>query len=152
MPAVFLDEDVHAFIVRNAKLYVDKSESDTLRRLLKIETGAPRPAPASERSASARSKKPKVDLFELKRSGLLRQGQKLFLHDYRGQRLDGMTAEVGPANKLVWSGRRYSMSALASTLLKRSGFQADSVRGPAHWFTEDGSSVLSLWQRPQNTR
>lgn len=151
MPAVFIDEDVHAHILSHAKVYVDKSESDTLRRLLSLEAPPAKP-PATADTDGVRLKKRKVDLWELKSAGLVHEGQTLYLHDYKGKRLEGFTAEVGGTNKLVWSGRRYSMSALASLLLQKKGYAADSVRGPAHWYNEHGESVLTLWQRRQAGR
>lgn len=153
MPAVFLEEDVHAHILKHAKVYVDKSESDTLRRLLSLEAPAAKPSGASAVDGDGvRLKKRKVDIWELKSAGLLSEGQTLYLHDYKGKRLEGFTAEIGPTNKLLWSGRRYSMSALASLLLQKKGYAADSVRGPAHWYTERGESVLKLWQKRQAAR
>jgi len=39
------------------------------------------------------------------------------------------------------------MSKLAKRLLKREGYESNSVRGPAHWFTEDGVSIKDIWDR-----
>src|SRR5690606_3009250 len=96
-----------------------------------------------------RMKQRKVDLYTLQQAGLISKGQTLHLRDYKGKPVEGGRAEV-ILNKLVWSGKRYSMSALASKLLMKHGYRAESVRGPAHWYTEDGMSVLDLWRQYRN--
>jgi len=40
-----------------------------------------------------------------------------------------------------------SMSGLARALLHEQGYETDAVRGPAFWFTENGSSIKDLWEQ-----
>ncbi len=105
----------------------------------------PIPAPVAKNGHSA-SRQPKADLWDLRKAGLLIEGQTLHLRDYRGAAIPGAEATLSGVNKLAYKGGRYSMSALASELLMKAGFQAYSVRGPAHWYTEDGRSVKQLWE------
>lgn len=105
----------------------------------------------SLKSTTARKRQAKTDIHDLKLAGLLSQGQIVFLHDYQGRRLPGVQAEVGPLNKLMYRGKRYSMSRLAAQLLEDHGFTSEAVRGPAHWFTEAGESLRSVWERHNRT-
>jgi hypothetical protein len=160
MPTIEVDPDVLEAIKGQALPWVDSSPSDTLRRLLglngeqerapltaSIGNGAgAKPRPAST-GATPSGRQRKVDLWTLQQAGFLVEGQALHLRDYSGKPVPGADATVGPVNKLVMNGRRSSMSLLASRLLKRAGYAAHSVRGPAHWFTADGVSVLDLWKR-----
>ena len=86
----------------------------------------------------------KARLCDLTSANILREGQILYLYDYHGKRVPSCEAKVAGQN-LIWNGGRYSMSDLAKRLLKEQGYQSDSVRGPAHWFTADGISVMALW-------
>lgn len=49
--------------------------------------------------------------------------------------------------RLVRDGNTFSMSQLAAQLLQEHGYGSDSVRGPAHWFTIEGTSIKELWAR-----
>lgn len=159
MPSVELDVDVFEAIKKQALLWVDSSPSETLRRLLGLDAAQPSQSPGhaaerSERNTSRvgisngqRGRQRKVDLGELQQAGLLEAGQTLYLRDYSGKLVAGAEATVGPANKVTVNSRRYSMSDLAARLLKKAGYAGNSVRGPAHWFTADGVSVLQLWQK-----
>ena len=76
--------------------------------------------------------------------GSLREGQKLYLHDYQGNRLPGIEA-VLRGNQLEYKGQFYSMSALTKKLMQQQGYQSDAYRGPKFWHTQDGRSVSELW-------
>jgi hypothetical protein len=141
MPTLEIGEELYDFLQRHA--------SDTVAQVFGIRPQRSTNAVATQ---SRPRRQPKTDLFDLTRAGLLSRGQTLFLHDYQGKRLAGMQAELGPTNKLIWHGKRYSMSRLASLLLGKQGYSSDSVRGPAHWFTESGESVKAIWQRYQRDR
>lgn len=94
----------------------------------------------------ARSKAPKADLRELIRVGLLQKDEELFLVDYRGARLQQFKATISSGG-LLFDGQHYSMSDLARQLLKKVGYESDSVRGPAHWANGRGVTVRGLWQQ-----
>lgn len=96
--------------------------------------------------ASAPSKAPKADLRLLISAGLLREGEPLYLIDYRGNRVNQYKAVVANG-RLVFEGTQYSMSLLARDLLQKLGFQSAFVRGPAHWVNADGKSIKELWER-----
>ncbi len=97
-------------------------------------------------AARPRSKAPKADLRELVGAGLLRNGEELFLVDYHGARLQQFKATISSGG-LLFKGHHYSMSDLARDLLKKVGYQSDSVRGPAHWSNAKGATVKDLWQQ-----
>ena len=78
-------------------------------------------------------------------AGLLRNGERLYLVDYQGKRV-GPEATLSGA-LLEYKGQHHTMSSLAQTLLRKEGFKADSVRGPAHWVNAKSASVKDLWQR-----
>jgi hypothetical protein len=50
-------------------------------------------------------------------------------------------------DKLLWSGKRYSMSSLAEKLLKEEGYSSNSVQGPTRWHNKDGVSIKQLWDQ-----
>jgi hypothetical protein len=152
VPRIDIDEEVFGHLQSHAVAYVE-TPNDTLRRLLGVGVSLPE-APAEHTIApslvvSARPaarKRAKANLGTLIRAGLLRNGQKLFLHDYSGNKVRGAEATI--AGDAVWPTdrrRAYSMSDLAQELLKAEGYHSDSVRGPSHWYTHDGKSVTQLW-------
>ena len=155
MHSIKVDEEVFALLQKNARPFVD-SPNTTLRRMLGLRVnGAGAEAPAEgenpledlyqEAMASRRSKAPKANLKTLVHAGLLRNGERLYLVDYQGKRV-GPEATLSGA-LLEHKGQHHTMSSLAQTLLKKEGFKADSVRGPAHWVNAKSASVKDLWQR-----
>ena len=96
--------------------------------------------------ATRRGRAPKADLRELVRVGLLKDGQELFLVDFRGQRHPDGRAVIVSGDLRTQDGRLHSMSALAGELLKEQGYVAESVRGPDHWVTASGQKVRELWE------
>jgi hypothetical protein len=160
MQTIEIDTDVFAFLQKNARPFVDTPNS-TLRRLLGLNGSKAQPQKKSPSApdadldallaeslaiAAARSKAPKADLQLLVQKGVLRNGQKLYLIDYQGNRVQKISASLSGAD-LIYNGQRYSMSNLAQQLLGQAGFKSNSVRGPAHWVTDDGKTVKDLWQQ-----
>ena len=160
MQTIEVDTDVFAFLQKNARPFIDTPNS-TLRRLLGLDGAKARPQrklPSGSDTelealltesltiAAARSKAPKADLPLLSQQGLLRNGQKLYLIDYQGNRVHEISASLSDGD-LIYNGQRYSMSKLAQQLLGHAGFKSNSVRGPAHWITDDGKTVKDLWQQ-----
>lgn len=152
MRRIDIDDEIFAHLQGRAVPYVE-TPNDTLRRLLGLTieqngnapTAASEDPPATVRRRSAR-KRAKASLGFLVSAGMLKNGQKLFLHDYQGNRIRGAEATVGGHG--IWSTERdrlYSMSDLAQELLKKEGYRSDSVRGPSHWYTHEGKSVTDLW-------
>lgn len=91
-----------------------------------------------------RGKARKANLRDLVRAGSLADGQVLFMHDYQGNRVDGVQAKVR-GKDLEYEGSIYSMSALTREHMKRQGYESDSYRGPQFWYTAQGTSVKNLW-------
>ncbi|MBW7903645.1 MAG: hypothetical protein H3C26_19430 [Rhodocyclaceae bacterium] len=160
MQTIEIDTDVFAYLQKNARPFVDTPNS-TLRRLLGLDVSKAQPQKKSPVAsdvdldallaeslaiAAVRSKAPKANLQLLTQTGVLRNNQKLYLIDYQGKRVQKVSASVLGAD-LIYNGQRYSMSNLARQLLGQAGFKSNSVRGPAHWITDDGKTVKDLWQQ-----
>ena len=168
MKAIKIDSDVFAHLQKHARPFVDTPNS-TLRRLLSIETvvstaRVKKSATAADAeldallaeslaTASSRSKAPKADLDVLVKNGFLRIGQKLYLVDYQGNRVQKLSVVISGVD-VIYNSQGYSMSKLAQELLASVGFKSNSVRGPAHWVTDDGKSIKDIWQQylDQNTK
>lgn len=160
METIEIDKDVFAHLQKHAKPFVDTPNS-TLRRLLEIDKNvvtsgnqkiASSPvvnlddllAESVALMSSKRKKAPKADLNVLVKKGTLQSGQKLYLVDYQGNKVNGVAATI-MNNRLLYNSQSYSMSDLAEELLKKIGFISNAVRGPAHWVTDGGKSVKDLW-------
>ena len=167
-----VDDDVVALVWETAKPapFEHLSFSDALRRVLArrpseaptclaigedrrhIEAVGPQSAedmlaeleamPATQ--STRRSRAPKTDLGELVRLGLLKEGEELTFVDYKGHAQPLLKATV-TGSDLIFGKVRYSMSALASLLLKKEGYIAESVRGPDHWSNKEGKRIRALW-------
>ena len=154
MVHIAIDDQVYGEIQRRALVFVDKEPNDTLRRLLGLDAS---PGAAGPRASTSpvltrkRGREQKVQLSALVAAGLLKRGETLTCVDYSGKPIAGGHAEVGTGNKLVRNGRRSSMSALAIELLRQAGHAVDVARGPAHWRTADGTTVLELWRGMKRT-
>ncbi len=161
MESIKIDNDVFAHLQKHARPFVDTPNS-TLRRLLNIDSvtstksGKPSPSVDAEleellaeslAAASSRSKAPKADMEKLTQAALLRNGQKLYLVDYQGNKVQKLSPAVISGGDLVFNNQHYSMSNLAQELLAKGGFKSKSVPGPAHWVTDDGKSIKDLWQQ-----
>lgn len=162
MKSIEVDSDVFSHLQKHARPFIDTTPNSILRRLLGIgsddpsskqTTTPPNAIPDLDslyeeaiRTARSRSKAPKADLKVLLKSGLLKNGDKLCLVDYQGNKVKKFVAVILDAD-LIYDGQRYAMSNLAQKLLSEMGFKSKSVRGPAHWATSDGQSVRDLWQQ-----
>ena len=155
MPNIQIDDEIFGLLQKNAKPFVD-SPNSTLRRMLglRVNGAAVKPTEApddleelpKEAMGGRRTKAPKADLKALIQAGLLRNGERLHLIDYRGKRITQYEAVVSGAH-LEFKGQHYTMSNLAQELLKKVGFKSDSVRGPSHWVTAKSVSIKDLWQQ-----
>lgn len=148
MTTIQIDEEVFAHLQSHAVPLVDTPNA-TLRRLLEIgPAGDPVPSHSGRPPARPRRngrKQASANLATLVGAGTLKQGEVLRLVNYRGEPVDGSEATVR-GNELNWSGQLYSMSKLARILLSRQGYLSTDVRGPRHWVTTRGTSILALWE------
>jgi|SRR5208283_2993358 len=153
MKAIEIDDEVFAYLQSNAIPYVE-TPNLTLRRLFGL-NGKTRPSADTSGhqtiQSDSRRKQPKTELQTLVSSGLLREGQELFLLNYQERKIEGYEAIVS-GKSLLWNNKKYSMSELAKMCLNKEGFSSDSVRGPAHWCNSDGISVKDLWNQFLNKR
>lgn len=161
MESIKIDNDVFAHLQKHARPFVDTPNS-TLRRLLGIDApvnpaNPKNTSPAvdaelekllaeSLAAASSRAKAPKADLEILVKMGLLQNGQKVYLIDYQGNQVNKLFAVISGGD-VIYNDQRYSMSNLAQELLTSVGYKSNSVRGPAHWVTDEGKSIKQLWQQ-----
>lgn len=143
MRTIEIDDEVFAYLQSRAIAYVENPNL-TLRRLLGIERQSSQDVKHSQSIVGR--KKPKANLTELVKAGLIKEGQRLSLRDYQGRDVKGCEAVVSHG-ALLWNGKRYSMSDLAKELLKQQGYQSDSVRGPMFWFNGDGVSIKAIWEK-----
>lgn len=149
MKAIEIDEEIYAYLKSKAIPYEDKSPNDTIRRLFGFDK---KPTPhhlislPQTRARKVRGrKKPKASLIELVNAGLLEEGQILHVRDYQGREIPDSEATIHQG-RLLRKGLDYSMSKLAEELLKEQGYDSNSVRGPAHWFTRNNVSIKNLWE------
>ena len=155
MQTIQIDDQVFDLLQRNAVAFVDTPNS-TLRRLLGIEPSSIENAPQptldtldellAESMAGHRVKAPKASLKLLVQEGLIKHGERLFLLDYKGNKVPLQEATVSGSG-LSYKNRQYAMSDLAQELLKKVGFTSNSVRGPLHWSNSRGETVAALWQK-----
>jgi hypothetical protein len=147
MRTIEVDDEVYAYLQSKALPYIETTPNLTLRRLFNL-NGKTSSGGISKgqmlQSEDKMGKKPKANLQTLIKSGLLQEGQTLYLYDYRGRRIEGYEAIVS-GNSLLRNGKPDSMSELAKKGLKEKGFTSEAVRGPAHWYNSDGISVKELW-------
>lgn len=94
----------------------------------------------------ARKKARKADLAELVAKRHIKANERLYLVDFAGQRVGNESAHVDGGD-LVYKGQRYSMSALADELLSKVGYTPGATRGPLHWATERGQTIMQLWSK-----
>src|SRR5450830_792666 len=140
MESIKIDNDVFAHLQKHALPFVDTPNS-TLRRLLGIDVAV---SAASKKNstpvadieldellaeslaaASSRSKAPKADLEVLVKKGVLQNGEKLYLVDYQGNRVQKLVALISGGD-MIYNNQRYSMSNLAQELLANVGFKSNS--------------------------
>ncbi len=145
MRQIEIDDEVFAYLQSQALAFVD-TPNLTLRRLFRLDTPVKKLVLSNTTTGKLRKKQPKANLPALISSDLLKDGQSVFLVDYQYNKLSQYRAIIDGAS-LKWQGRSYSMSDLARKLLQKEGYSSSSVRGPAHWCTEDGATIKKLWQQ-----
>ena len=142
MKTIEIDDEVYSFLQQKAIAY-EETPNLTLRRILVLNK---RKNISYNSKIKKDRKKPKTNLLELINAGKLHENQILFLYDYRGNKIEGISAKISNGS-LIYEDLSYSMSELAKILLKQNGYESDSVRGPAFWFTEQGESIKDIWGR-----
>lgn len=146
MQRIEVDDEVYRALENRVRSFGETPNS-VLRREFGIDT-APTPpnfgGPPRAAKKGRRGKAPKASLHYLVLTGSLADGQLLFMHDYQGNRIDGVKAKVRGKN-LEYEGGIYSMSALTREHMKRQGYESDYYRGPQFWYTAEGKSVKDLW-------
>jgi len=143
-----IDDDVYRSLERHISGFQD-TPNMVLRRILGIDKQLPVDRPivkAHVPKKNSRQRAPKTNLGDLIKAGYLSNGQVLLMHDYKGNRLHGVSAMARP-DGLEHDGRVQTMSALTKILMQAQGFESESYRGPQFWFTGDGQSVKDLWDR-----
>jgi negative regulator of replication initiation len=142
MKTIEIDDEVFAFLQGQAIPFLE-DPNKTIRRLLGIKAQQKIQRRPERKS---RGKNPKADLRKLIAAHLIQDGQRLHLRDYQGRKVADAQATVSQA-LLLHKGKRMSMSSLAKVLLQEQGYESEAVRGPAFWFTENGSSIKDLWEQ-----
>jgi hypothetical protein len=149
MRKIEIDDEVFGYLQGQALAFVD-TPNLTLRRLFQLDKPAPKTAVVKTPTRKSRKKQPKASLPTMISGGLLKEGQPVFLLDYQDNKLLQYRAAIN-GSSLKWQGQGYSMSDLAREFLQKEGYSSSSVRGPAHWCTEDGVSIKNLWQQHLNS-
>ncbi|MGD1119633.1 MAG: hypothetical protein ABR886_09120 [Dehalococcoidales bacterium] len=146
MRKIDIDDEIYAYLQSQAIPFEELSPNTTLRRLLNLNSKSLLSDETKQqiKPDNKKHKQLKTNLLLLIRSGILKEGQKLFLYDYSGNIINGYDATIS-GKMLLKHGERFSMSKLAEIGLKENKLMSDSVQGPARWFTEDGISVFKLW-------
>ena len=92
MNSIQVDDEVYKALETMVTGFSD-TPNQVLRRLLKINGGKNETFIKPKRKIkSATGKAPKTNILELINKGLLQEGQKLFLHDYQGNKINGIEA------------------------------------------------------------
>lgn len=164
MPTIEIDDELYAFIEGHASGFA-ATPNTVLRGLLGLDSvensstpgdsgprrgfSPPRPGGPGRRGFPGgrpprAPRRRRASLEKLVEAGLLKNGQKLLLRDFQGRPVPGAEAVVEDG-RLNFRGRACAMSSLAGELLGQRGYTSPAFRGPRHWFTEDGQSILELW-------
>jgi negative regulator of replication initiation len=147
MKTIEIDDEVYSYLQSHAIPFEENLPNATIRRLFNL--GNTKPSTENEeiqkhKSTSKRKKQPKTNLLALIKVGKLQEGQKLYLYNYQGEKMNGYEAIIS-GKLLLRNNKSYSMSELAKICLKENGYTSDFVQGPARWFNSDGKSVIKLW-------
>lgn len=155
---ITVDPEVFGYLQKHAIPFLD-TPNTTLRRLLGIDQDSKQPAlekgvppeldellEESKILHKSRAKAPKADLGRLAASGLVQNGESLFLIDYQGN-MHSENFAIISGGSLEYKGKSFSMSNLAQERLAQLGFRSNSVRGPAHWANAKGSTIKDLWKQ-----
>ncbi len=147
MRTIEIDDEVFAYLQSKAIPYIETTPNLTLRRLFNLNgktSSGGIPKGQTTQSEDKGKRQLGAKLLPLIKSGLLQEGQTLFLYDYQGRKFEGYEAIVS-GKSLLSKGKPFSMSKLAEIFLKEQGYTSNAVRGPAHWYNSDGISVKELW-------
>lgn len=146
MKQIDIDEEVFRALEKHVQGFAD-TPNLVLRRLLGVDklVESDRAERGRPRRVGPRRRAPKTNLLELMRAGLISDGQRLHIRNYRGERIENAEARIR-GDRLEWGGRLFTMSALTRELMQQNGFESDSYRGPQFWFTDRGESIKQLWE------
>lgn len=146
MPTIEIDDHVYAYLQKRAVAF-EEDPNDVLCRLFGLhQVGTPqKPLPAHIKAPIKPHKQTITNLKDLVSDSVLSEGQKLIFR-HSGKKFPDYTATISD-KRLIWQGKRYSMSDLAGIALETIGLDGKSVRGPSFWFTEDGKSIKELWEQ-----
>ena len=148
MIKIDIDQKLYSFLQKMAIPFVE-NPNDTLKRLLKIDR-----IPSIDKDSSfavpryhtERQKGPRTNLNDLVNTGLLEDGQVLYMTNYKGEIFEGEEAIVRNGI-LYYDDKPSSLSKAAKKILEENNYQAKSVRGPKLWITKKGDSVMELWNQ-----
>jgi hypothetical protein len=147
MKSIQVDDDVYKTLEISVSGFGD-TPNLVLRRLLGLDKNGSSPINEKTQQATSKvqrkGKAPRTDIKTLISVGSLQEGQELFLHDYKEQRIPGIQANIR-GNQLEFQGQFYSMSKLTKELMHQHGYDSEAFRGPKYWYTAEGKSVMSLW-------
>lgn len=163
MKTIEIDDETYNYLSSRAIPYTETTPGDTIKRLLGLtgeslihELNNLQHPESQDHSIKhnqtlqplyARGKKRKTNLPELIRAGLLKNGQKLIMRDYKGNEYPQYHIIVANGS-LIWENKAYSMSDLAKTLLNSHNYYSESVRGPYFFLLEsNGKSILDIWNK-----
>lgn len=152
MRTIEIDDEVYSYIQSNALAYVEKVPNETLRRLFGLDCDDNHSLRPSKAQRKGRKRKRRTNLSELVQAGYVKEGQKLCLYNYHGDKVKGGEATISEERALFYQrdGNIYTMSKLAVKLFKEQGYQSNTACGPRFWFTEDGVSIAALWKQYLN--
>jgi predicted CopG family antitoxin len=148
MKNIEIDDEVYAYLQNKAIPFQEHNPNDVIRRLLGVKS---KPVKAVSIPAPTKSnglKAPKADLLKLVELGRLQEGQTLFFSP-EGQTLSKKYEAKIAGKRLNYQGNIHAMSKLVKIILENEGLgnPSGSYRGPKHWITSDGVSVMELWEQ-----
>lgn len=147
MRKIEIDDEVYAYLQDKAIPYVE-NPNDTLRRLFGIKQKSEKELSIKDVFKPRHPKKPKTDLQELVQSGLLEEGQEVFLN-YKEMKLSKKYVATVSGNRLLWDGKIHTMSGLVKFILRQEGeaIPSEAYRGPEYWYNSDHRSIKDLWEQ-----
>lgn len=140
MKNISIDDDVYKYLQRKAIAYTEEP-NDTLRRLFSLNDKTPI---VGRHITNYIRRKPRTSLRTLKNEGIITEGQVLHFRDYRDNPVQDISAVI-IGEKLLYKKEVLSMSEHAVYILNDIGYNAKDVRGPQFWYTDDGKSIMQLW-------
>lgn len=154
MIKIEIDQKLYSFLQKKAIPFVE-TPNDTLKRLLNFNS---KPRFSDEKRVSKqmyhtkRIKRPRTNLHILVEVGLLEEGQEIYMTNYSGNIIkDKKTGENERAiiknGKIYYNNDDKSLSSAAKIILMKNGYSPDAIRGPKMWKTNDGKSIMELWNQ-----